>query len=50
MPAGGDNDRFGVEGVQFAGGQLHSHHPRNLAVRNEHVYHLELIEEVDVRS
>ncbi len=48
MPARGEDDRLGVEGVQFSGRQLDGHDARGPAVHEQQVEHLELVEEVDL--
>ena len=49
VPAGGEDDRLGVEDVQLAGGQVQRHHARRAPVLDhQQIDHLELVEEGDV--
>ena len=45
--AGREQDRLGVKGVEFAGGQRHRDHARRAAVFNQQVEQMELVVEVD---
>ena len=49
MPAGGEDNGFGMEGVQFAGGQFHCYHASQFCrLRNKQIKHLELVVELDL--
>jgi hypothetical protein len=48
MPAGGDDNSFGVEGVQFTCREFRCHHTRSFSVDDQQIQHLVLIEKVDL--
>ncbi len=45
VATGGDHRRLGVEGVQLACGQLIGHHTAAFPVLDQHVEHVEFVEE-----
>jgi hypothetical protein len=48
MPACGEDNRFGMDGVQFACCQFHCHNASGLAIDHDEIKHLIFIKEIDL--